>query len=140
MNEVHATGDFRAQVRRSGPSLTPGSGRNGSDGRRDRVAVAELHGLLDRSAADEMGTVLDRAAASDVGVLVLDLTDVGYINSSGIALVVRLLAEARTSGVEVRVCGLTDHYRHIFEITRLADLMTCFPDVASAVAGTTPVA
>ncbi len=47
-----------------------------------------------------------------------------YINSTGIALIVGLLGRARADGVPVSACGLTDHYREIFEITRLSDFMT----------------
>ena len=53
----------------------------------------------------------------------LDFRRVGYINSTGIALVVRLLAEARREGRSVRAFGLTEHYREIFRITRLSDFM-----------------
>ena len=55
--------------------------------------------------------------------LTLDFGDVGYINSTGIALVVRLLADARRDGRGVRAVGLTPHYREIFRITRLSDFM-----------------
>ena len=48
---------------------------------------------------------------------------VGYINSTGIALVVRLLADARRDGRTVRAVGLTEHYQEIFRITRLSDFM-----------------
>ena len=37
--------------------------------------------------------------------------------------VVRMLTTARADGRTVRVSGLTDHYRQIFEITRLSDYM-----------------
>ncbi len=54
----------------------------------------------------------------------LNFAGVDYINSTGIALIVGLLAQARAQRVEVAACGLSDHYREIFEITRLADFMT----------------
>jgi hypothetical protein len=37
---------------------------------------------------------------------------------------VGLLAQARRNGIEIKAYGLSDHYREIFEITRLADFMT----------------
>jgi anti-anti-sigma factor len=67
------------------------------------------------------------AAFADTGaspVVVLDFADVSYINSTGIALIVGLLAEARKTGREVQARGLAEHYREIFRITRLADFMT----------------
>jgi anti-anti-sigma factor len=53
----------------------------------------------------------------------LDFRRVGYINSTGIALVVRLLADARRDGRAVRALGLSEHYQEIFRITRLSDFM-----------------
>ncbi len=57
-------------------------------------------------------------------VVVLDFAAVDYINSTGIALIVGVLAQARTSGQEIRARGLAEHYREIFRITRLSDFMT----------------
>ena len=64
---------------------------------------------------------------------------VEYINSTGIALLVSLLGKARRDGRPVTAWGLTDHYREIFEITRLADFMEVVTDehAARAAAGIT---
>ena len=56
--------------------------------------------------------------------MILDFADVDYINSTGIALIVRMLAEARRDHREVIALGLSDHYREIFRITRLSDYLT----------------
>ena len=64
--------------------------------------------------------------------LLLDFAAVDYINSTGIALIVGLLGRARADGVAVAACGLSDHYREIFEITRLSDFMSIYADEASA--------
>jgi anti-sigma B factor antagonist len=82
-----------------------------------------LTGRIDRDAGD----VLDEAFAASVDPapesVELDFTTVDYINSTGIALIVGVLARARAKGVPMRAAGLTDHYRHIFEITRLSDFI-----------------
>jgi anti-anti-sigma factor len=83
-----------------------------------------LSGRLDREGDAAMAGAYDRAIAEGANVVVLDFGAVDYINSTGIALVVRLLAEARRDRREVQATGLTEHYREIFRITRLADLMT----------------
>lgn len=105
------------------------------DGNGTAVGIIELHGQLDGAAAAAMERAYDEAARGAATVLVLDFEGVDYINSTGIALVVGVLAKARAAGVEVRACGLSDHYRHIFEITRLVDFMTFFPDEDTAVVG-----
>ena len=67
-------------------------------------------------------------------MIVLDFTDVGYINSTGIALIVRLLADGRRDRREVRAFGLSPHYAEIFELTRLSDYLHIFADAAGATA------
>lgn len=59
-------------------------------------------------------------------------------NSTGIVLIVGLLAKARAANRPVLACGLSEHYQEIFTITRLSDFMSIFPDEASARSGATP--
>lgn len=89
---------------------------------RDGIAVLELSG--DVSAAAEGGLMGAYAEVSAEPIVVLDFAAVDYINSTGIALIVGILAQARTSGQEVQARGLAEHYREIFRITRLSDFMT----------------
>lgn len=96
--------------------------------------VIAMGGLLDRSADAALSAAFDTALAGS-GPIVFDFTGVGYINSTGIALVVGSLAKARTAGREVRAFGLTEHYREIFTITRLSDFMGIYDDESAAVAG-----
>jgi anti-anti-sigma factor len=91
---------------------------------RDGVAVLALHGEVNASAEAALQEAYAGAAGGDPGAVVLDFGDVDYINSTGIALIVGLLAQARAREIEVRATGLSEHYREIFEITRLADFMT----------------
>ena len=88
----------------------------------DEVRV-RMHGDLDARAEETLGDAYTQVAAIGSGRLTLDFSEVGYINSTGIALVVRLLADARRDGRTVRAVGLTPHYREIFRITRLSDFM-----------------
>ena len=64
--------------------------------------------------------------------MLLDFANVDYINSTGIALIVGLLAEARKTGRRCRPRGLAEHYREIFRITRLSDFMTILDDEGEA--------
>ncbi|WP_404311720.1 STAS domain-containing protein [Agrococcus terreus] len=88
-----------------------------------RVATLRLHGRVDRDAAELLEGAFADAASAAPEAVELDFADVDYINSTGIALIVGLLARARADRIAVRALGLTDHYRHIFEITRLCDFI-----------------
>ena len=51
-------------------------------------------------------------------------------------MIVGLLAKARVSKRRLVAYGLSDHYVEIFEITRLSDFMSVFPDEESAMSET----
>ena len=92
-----------------------------------------MRGDIDVAADEALVAAYASAAASGSTRLVLDFTDVDYINSTGIALIVRLLAEARRDHREVVAVGLSDHYKEIFRITRLSDYLV-IADTPSAAA------
>ena len=102
---------------------------------RDGAAVIDLVGEVDASADRPLSEAYEMATGGRSGFVVLNFADTEYINSTGIALIVGLLARARAQEVAVTACGLSDHYREIFEITRLADFMTIADSVYRAVRG-----
>lgn len=99
------------------------------------VGVISMAGLLDRDAEQPMAGAYVAATALDPAAVLLDFSRVTYINSTGIAVVVGVLGRARSEGREVRAAGLTEHYRHIFEITRLSDFITFVPAATPVVDG-----
>jgi anti-anti-sigma factor len=86
------------------------------------TAVIELTGDVDRGAEAALDAAYAQAGTAES--IVLDFNGVPYINSTGIAVIVGLLARARANRQQLSARGLTEHYRQIFEITRLADFMT----------------
>ena len=99
---------------------------------RARVVVLDLSGDLRADAREDLEAAYVDAAAREPQAVVLNLTDVDYIDSTGIALLVSLLARARRDGREVSAYGLTDHYREIFSITRLSEYIHVYDDEPSA--------
>jgi anti-sigma B factor antagonist len=92
----------------------------------DGMAVLDLSG--DVSSGAEQKLLEAYAQTGGEAVVRLDFSAVDYINSTGIALIVALLAQARAAGQEVQARGLAEHYREIFRITRLSDFMTILDD------------
>ena len=101
------------------------------------VAVITLSGQIDRSALTALNESYDEVASSTAESVLLDFHDVDYINSTGIALIVGILGRARAESRSVLATGLTEHYLHIFAITRLSDFIAVYPDVTSALSGAT---
>ena len=101
------------------------------------VAVLDLMGEINGFAEEALNTAYAQADAKDTKTILLNFKGVDYINSTGIALIVGLLAKARAYHKRRLVAfGLSDHYVEIFEITRLSDFMSVFPDEQSAMSET----
>lgn len=99
----------------------------------DGLAVIELRGRIDGAAEAAVGEAYAESSRREPSApLLLEFSGADYINSTGIALIVGVLARARAEGRAVTACGLSDHYRQIFEITRLSDFMRIVPDEETA--------
>ena len=94
--------------------------------------VIDLLGEINAFASGDLSAAYHEAETQSPGDVLLNFDKVDYINSTGIALIVGLLAKARQSGRRLKVCGLSEHYMEIFQITRLIDFMRVYPDEVSA--------
>jgi anti-anti-sigma factor len=90
---------------------------------RDGRATIALGGDLDGAADDALSKAYDEGRAAGMTSLDLDFSDAAYINSTGIAVLVRILAAGRRDRIDVSARGLSPHYIEIFEITRISDFM-----------------
>lgn len=97
------------------------------------LAVIDLAGEINAFAETVLNHAFDGAEQVGPAAIALNFTRVTYINSTGIALIVGLLARARQAQRNMSLWGLSNHYMEIFQITRLADFITIYPDEASAV-------
>src|SRR5918998_1373417 len=91
---------------------------------------------LEATVRQEPGVaVIDLTAEiNDPEAILLNFENVDYMNSTGIALIVSLLARARASKRRLLACNLSEHYVEIFNITRLSDFISVLPDEESAIA------
>lgn len=96
------------------------------------TAIVELLGDINRDAEAVLNDAYAEAVSAGCTSLILNFAGTEFINSTGIAVIVGVLAKARQEGRTVSACGLTEHYQHIFQITRLADFMPMFPDEVAA--------
>lgn len=99
------------------------------------VAIIDLHGEINAFAEDKLNAAYAEAESHDESSdILLNFSGVNYINSTGIALIVSLLARARKTRRRLLAFGLSEHYVEIFQITRLVDFMSVFPDESTALA------
>jgi anti-anti-sigma factor len=95
-----------------------------------------LHGDVTAEADPALPDAYAAATANGATSVLLDFGDVGFMNSTGIAIVVELLADAMQHGRALRATGLSAHYREIFEITRLSDHIAVVDTTAAGLAAT----
>src|SRR5207302_1110854 len=74
-------------------------------------SVIDLCGEMDALAQPALDRAYNDAARSEVRQIVLNFHKATYINSSGLALIVGILARARKEQRDVVAFGLTEHYR-----------------------------
>jgi len=96
------------------------------------ATIIDLRGLIDSEAEQALNAAYAAATSTNSEAVLLNFSGVEYINSTGIALIVGVLAQARKAKRHISTFGLSEHYTEIFQITRLADFMSLYPDEASA--------
>ncbi len=97
------------------------------------AVIIDLQGEINGGVETALNIAFEQAEAEDAQNIILNFSKVDYINSTGIALIVGLLARARKAHRTLTVFGLNEHYTDIFNITRLVDFMNILPDEQSAV-------
>ena len=85
------------------------------------VQTISVHGELDLSTAPELEVPLDRALESGEGSLLIDLSRCEFIDSTGIALIVRAWQRLNSgeNGRSLVLCSQNDQVRRVLEITGL---------------------
>jgi len=81
--------------------------------------VIDIKGDITAQSEDVLMDAYGRASARGVSAIVLDFSALDYMNSGGIGLLVMLLVRAQRQHQSVLAFGLSEHYRQIFELTRL---------------------
>ncbi|MBE3555289.1 MAG: STAS domain-containing protein [Thermicanus sp.] len=65
--------------------------------------------------------------------ILFDMTNVSYVNSAGIALLIRFVREARKNQYQVAAFGVSPHYQKIFRIVGLTSYIELFADEYGAI-------
>jgi anti-sigma B factor antagonist len=91
-----------------------------------QTSVIDIHGEITSAAENILMDAFSQATMQGAHNIVLNFKDLEYMNSSGIGLLVTLLIRARRQAYHLTACGLSQHYRQIFELTRLNDAIGIF--------------
>ena len=100
----------------------------------DRPNVLPLEGEIDLHVSPRIAASLQAMVKEKPKQLVVDLSQVSYIDSSGLAILIEGMQSVEAYGGKFALAGLQENVRPIFEIARLDQVFRIFPDVEAALA------
>ncbi len=100
--------------------------------RTDDVLIVDVDGQLVVTNRQEFKQAILDAVEQGAKTIVIDFTRAGYIDSSGLGALVSLSKRVRDAGGDLRLVGLNDDLRTLFELTRLDALFPLYASRADA--------
>jgi len=99
----------------------------------DRASIIDVQGELTAFAEAVLMDAYSQASDGQVRAIILNFENLEYMNSSGIGLLVTLLIRINREKQRLLTYGLSEHYRSIFQITRLDDAIAIHDSEEEAV-------
>ena len=96
------------------------------------AVVLELCGEIDMKSSAKVKSKLQEIFQDKPSVLLVDMTDVSFMDSSGLATLVGVLKWCRLNGSELKLAGLAPSVRSVFEICRLETIFQIYDSKAEA--------
>ena len=98
------------------------------------AAIIDISGDVTAASEDALMAAYNRASEDRARAIVLNFSGLDYMNSGGIGLLVTLLVRANRQRQRLLAYGLTEHYRQIFELTRLDEAIAIYESEEEALA------
>lgn len=95
------------------------------------VHVIEPSGILDGTQTSAFRQQVDGALEKGAKVLLIDLKDITFVDSSGLGVLVACLKNARTAECNMYVCSINDQIRMLFELTSMDRVFEIFENRAA---------
>ena len=99
----------------------------------EKASIIDVHGELTAFAEGVLMDAYNQASDGQARAIILNFEDLEYMNSSGIGLLVTLLIRINREKQQLLTYGLSDHYKSIFQITRLDDAIAIHDSEEEAV-------
>ncbi len=94
--------------------------------------VVSIYGDIDLQRSPDLRIALIQHTEGSHGRLIVDLTSVSYMDSSGVATLVEVLQYQCRSGGSLILCNLQPNVQSIFEISKLDSVFNIVPDIDTA--------
>lgn len=101
--------------------------------RHGAVTVIKPVGALAQTDADQFRTHITGVLGRSLGRFVVDASAIPFVDSRGLEILVDLSEDMASSGQAMRLCGVSDTLREVFDLTDTASLFEHYEDVETAV-------
>ena len=81
------------------------------------ISIISFEGSLDTNTSKEAGDQLDRLVEEGELKLLIDLTNLEYVSSSGLRILLATSKKIKVLKGEMRICGLNETVNEVFEIS-----------------------
>ncbi|MBI1885986.1 MAG: STAS domain-containing protein [Chloroflexi bacterium] len=98
------------------------------------ASIVDIEGEVTSFCENVLMDAYTEAAAGGARAIVLNFGGLEFMNSGGIGLLVMLLIRANRQKQRLLAVGLNEHYRQIFELTRLNEAIGIYDNEAAALA------
>jgi anti-sigma B factor antagonist len=98
------------------------------------IITYQIKGDIDINSSPDIREAFEAAVKEEAGKIIVDLDNVSYIDSSGLATLVEMLKKTRAYGGKLRIANLAPKVKSLFEITKLEKLFDIFDTEQEAIA------
>ena len=99
------------------------------------TAILDIRGEVTGFGENALMDAYTQASNQGARTICLNFTDLEYMNSSGIGLLVTLLIRVQRQKQRLTAFGLSEHYQQIFELTRLNEAIGIYASETDAIRG-----
>ncbi|ELS02043.1 anti-anti-sigma factor [Xenococcus sp. PCC 7305] len=90
------------------------------------VQIIEPKGILDGTKAGDFRDNIDRSIKNGVQIILVDFTNVTFMDSSGLGTLVLSLKTVRNAGIKMFLCSINEQIKMLFELTSMDRVFEIF--------------
>ncbi len=97
-----------------------------SDNKQGDIMLCEVEGEINLNTSPELRRAFDGFMRKNEKKIIIDFSQVAYIDSSGLATLIELFQRLKKTGGSLRLCSVSDKVKGIFEVTKLHKLFAIY--------------
>ena len=90
--------------------------------------ILQFSGILDGTRTQELRDRINQAIERDAKTILVDLSDVTFMDSSGLGALVTALKAVRATGGKLCICSVNEQVKILFELTSMDRVFEIFRD------------